>query len=237
MSEPQGQGTLGAVYFPERDTPTLDGAAPSRIARLPRRRRPMMIVVAAMLVGVGILVSVAMYQRVNRQVQVLVVARPVAEGSVITSSDLATGSIAATGVSYIPASQLRQVTGLVAGSALHPGMLLTASSLVSSLPPPPGRVIVGLSLRPSALPAGGLASGDQVNIVATPGIIGSNGGAASPNNSLTSPVAGIVEAVDARPNQDGNDVVDVLVPTWAGAAIIEQDSTTQLGLIITKQAR
>jgi SAF domain len=240
MSDPHGQGPFGTVYFPEPDTVAVqpgDGRArPSQLMPLPRRRRPMMIVAAALLVGLGILISVALYQRVDRQVQVLVVQRDIAAGSVITASDLGTASIAATGVSDIPAQQRSQVTGLVAASALHPGMLLAASDLVTSLPPPPGQVLVGVSLRPSALLASGVVPGDHVTLVATPGIIGENSSGGTPNDSLITPVAGIVQAVDTTPNQDGDVIVDVLVPAGAGAAVLQQDSTGQIGLMVTKQA-
>ncbi len=240
MSDARGQGPFGTVYFPEPDMVAVqpgDGrAAPTQLVPLPRRRRPMMIVAAALLVGLGILTSVAMYQRVSHQVQVLVVQRDVPAGSVITAADLGTASIAASGVSDIPVQQRGQVIGLLAASALHPGMLLAASDLVTSLPPAPGQVLVGVSVRPSALLAGGLVPGDHVMLVATPGVIGENSAAGALNDSLTSPVAGVVEAVDARPNQDGDVVVDVLVPARVGAAVVQQDSTGQIGLVITKQA-
>jgi hypothetical protein len=240
MSDPRGQGPFGTVYFPEPDTVAVqpgDGRArPSQLMPLPRRRRPMMIAAAALLVGLGILISVALYQRVDRQVQVLVVQRDIAAGSVITASDLGTASIAATGVSDIPVQQRSQVIGLVAASALHPGMLLAASDLVTSLPPPPGQVLVGVSLRPSALLASGVLPGDHVTLVATPGIIGENSSGGTPNDSLITPVAGVVQAVDTTPNQDGDVIVDVLVPAGAGAAVLQQDSTGQIGLMVTKQA-
>lgn len=211
MSDQRGHGPFGTVYFPEPDTVAVqagDGRArPSPLMPLPRRRRPMMIVAAALLIGLGILISVALYQRVNREVQVLVVQRDVAAGSVITAADLGTASIAATGVSDIPAQQRNEVIGLVA-----------------------------VSMRPSALLASGVAVGDHVTLIATPGVIGENSSAGSPNNSLITPVAGVVQAVDATPNQDGEVVVDVLVPTGAGAAVLQQDSTGQIGLIVTKQA-
>jgi hypothetical protein len=170
-------------------------------------------------------------------VQVLVVQQDIAAGSVITSADLGTASIAASGVSDIPAQQRNEVIGLVAASALRPGMLLAPADLVSSLPPPAGQVLVGVSVRPSALLAGGLVPGDHVVLVATPGVIGENSSQGSPNDSLVTPVAGVVQAVNATPNQDGDVVVDVLVPASAGAAVLEQDSTGQIGLIITKQAQ
>lgn len=240
MSDTRGQGPLGTVYFPAQDAVAvppgggLGGA--SQLARLPRRRRPMMIVAAALLIGLGVLISVAIYQRVNRQVQVLVVQRDVAEGSIITAADLGTGSIAASGISDIPARQRSQVIGLVAASPLHPGTLLTATDLGSSLPPPPGQVLVGVSVRPSGLLASGLVPGDHVTLVATLGVIGENSSGSAPNDSMTAPVTGIVQAIDAMPNQDGDVVVDVLVPTSAGAAVLQQDSTGQIGLVITKQA-
>jgi hypothetical protein len=240
MSDARGQGPFGTVYFPEPDTVAVhpgDGRVrPSPLMPLPRRRRPMMIVAATLLIGLGILISVALYQRVNRQVQVLVVQRDVSAGSVITAADLGTASIAASGVSDIPAQQRNQVIGLVAASSLHPGMLLAATDLVTSLPPPPGKVLVAVSMRPSALLASGVVAGDHVTLIATPGVIGENSSAGSPNDSLLTPVAGVVQAVDATPNQDGEVVVDVLVPTRAGAAVLQQDSTGQIGLIVTKQA-
>jgi hypothetical protein len=239
MSDPRVQGSLGAAFFPTQDTVALDEsdgrASRGELTRLPRRRRPMMIVAAALLVGVGILISVAMYQRVNRQVHVLVVQREVAAGGVINATDLGTASIAASGISDIPAQQLSQVVGLVAASALHPGMLLAASDLVTSLPPPPGRVLVGVSVRPSAVLASGLVPGDYVTLVATPGVIGENTQGA-PNLSMLLPVSGVVQAVDDTPNQDGDVVVDVIVPAAEGAEVLQQDSTGQIGLMITKQA-
>jgi SAF domain len=240
MTDSRGQGPFGTVYFPAPDIvavqPGDKPATHSQLVRLPRRLRPMMLVVAALLVGLGVLISVAAYQRLNRQVQVLVVQRDVALGSVVTSADLGAASITESGVSDIPARQRNQVIGLVAGSALHPGTLLAAADLATSLPPARGVVLVGVSLRPSALLASGLEPGDHVTLVATPGVIGENSAAATTNFSMTSPVAGIIQAVNATPNQDGDVVVDVLVPAGAGVGVVQEDSTGQIGLVITKQA-
>jgi hypothetical protein len=240
MSDPRAQGSFGTVFFPTQDTVAPQGsderANPSQLTPLPRRRRPMMIVVAALLVGLGILISVAEYQRVNHQVQVLVVQRDVAAGSVVSATDLGTASIAASGISDIPAQQRSQVIGLVAASALHPGMLLSASDLVTSVPPPPGKVLVGVSVRPSAVLASGLVPGDHVTLVATPGVIGENSQGGAPNLSMLLPVSGVVQAVDDTPNQDGDVVVDVIVPAADGGEVLQQDSTGQIGLLITKQA-
>lgn len=212
-------------------------ASPSvQLARLPRRRRPGMIALAVALVGAGILASTAVYTATNHRVNVLVVTADVPAGSVITAADVGTASVAASaGVEVIPASQIRQVVGQVAGSALHPGMLLAASELATSRPPGPGQVLVPLPLRPSVLPASGLQPGDRVLIVATPGSQGQAGSTATPP-VLTAPVAGVVEAVTIGTDSDGIKVVDVLVPAGKGPAVVEQASTGQFSLIVVRRA-
>ncbi|HUJ07862.1 MAG TPA: SAF domain-containing protein [Streptosporangiaceae bacterium] len=231
---------VGTAFHPEADSAftmgTRSSVRPAQLARLPRRRRPGMIALAVALVGVGILASTALYSATNHHVSVLVATVTVPAGSVITASDLGTASIAAgPGVRTIPTAQARQVIGQVAGTALYPGMLLTASELATSRPPAPGQVLVPLPMRPSVLPASGLSPGDQVLIVATPGAQGQAGSSSTPP-VLTAPVAGVVEAVSPGVDTDGFKVVDVLVPTANGAAVVQQASTGQLALIMTRRA-
>jgi hypothetical protein len=53
---------------------------------------------------------------------------------------------------------------------------------------------------------------------------------------LTHPVAGVVQKVDSVPDQDGFDVVDLLVPDADAVAVAEQASTAQTALIVTARA-
>ena len=139
------------------------------------------------------------------------------------------------GVQVIPASQMSQVVGQVAGTTLHPGMLLTAAELATQRSPAPGQVLVPLPVRPSALPASGLRPGDQVLVVATPGAQG-QAGSASAAPALSVPVAGVVEAVSTTANTDGFAVVDVLVPAKNGPDLAAQASTGQFAVIVTKRS-
>jgi len=229
----------GSAYHPEVDpgfAPRRQAARPAQLARLPRRRRPGMIALAVALVGLGILASTAVYAATNHRVPVLVATADVPAGSVITAADVGTASVSAgPGVGLIPAAQLRQVIGQVAGSALHPGMLLTASELTTLAPPGPGQELVPLPVRPSVFPASGLAPGDLVLIVATPGAQG-QAGASTATPVLQAPVSGVVEAVTRGADTDGYLVVDVLVATARGAALAQQASTGQFSLIVTKRA-
>jgi SAF domain len=194
-----------------------------------------MIALAVALVGAGILASAALYQRADHQVPVLLVTAPVPVGARITASDIGTTTVAAgPGLQVIPARQLRQVIGLVAATSLRPGTLLASSELTSSLPPARGQVLVPVALKPSALPASGLAPGDHVNVVATPGAQGESG-ASSGAPVLTAPVPAVVEAVNTVTDEDGFDVVDLLVASGFGTAVAQQASTGQFALVVTSR--
>jgi hypothetical protein len=209
-----------------------DGAATlpaARLSSLPRRRRPGMIALAFALVGAGVLASAALYQRVDRQVPVLLVIAPVPAGDTVSAADLGTATVAAgPGIRLIPARQLRQVVGLVAAGPLQPGTLLAPSELTSALPPGSGQVIVPVAVKPSMLPASGLAGGDQVLLVPVPG--------AQPA-ALGRPVAAVVQAVTTTPDQDGSDVIDLLVAGRSGPALARQAASGQLALIVTHRSR
>ncbi len=239
MSTPSGPA-IGTAFHPEPEPPRNGRARaasqPAALARLPRRRRPGMIALAIALVGAGILASAAVYTATNRRVPVLVAEADVPAGALITASDVGTASVSAgPGVQVIPASQLRQVVGQVAGTELHPGMLITAAEIGSQQPPIPGQVLVPLPVRPSALPASGLRPGDRVLIIPTPGAQGQAGsGNAAP--AMTGPVAGVVAAVNAAVSTDGFGEVDVLVPARFGANVASQASTGQFALIVTKRS-
>lgn len=234
---------VGTAYFPDSASPGParpkprgpSSPAPSvRLAKLPHRRRPGMIALAVALIGLGVMLSTSIYQSVNHRVRVVVVTAAVRPGSVLTASDVGIASVSAgPGVSLIPAGQIRQVVGEVAGSALYPGMLLTSSELATSQPPRPGQVLVPLPVRPSGLPASGLSPGDRVTVVAAPGAVGQSGTATAP--TLTRPVNGVVEAVSRVTGSDGYRVVDVIVPAYIGPELAKQAATGQFALIVTSR--
>ena len=236
MSTSKPAPGVGTAYHPEPDlVPNGSGTAPriGQLRGLPRRRRPAMIALSVALVGAGVLVSAGLYQRANHQVPVVLVTAAVPAGSPVTAADVGTTTVAAgPGVQLIPASQLQQVIGEIAATALRPGTLLAASELTRAQPPAAGQVLVPVPVKPSNLPASGLFPGDQVLAVATPGAAGGNGTAGP---VLTRPVAGVVQQVRNVPDQDGLDVVDLLVPASAGTAVAQQAATGQIALIVTRR--
>src|SRR5271166_890103 len=230
---------IGTAFHP-RVEPDRGGGGrssgfPVQLARLPRRRRPGMIALAVALVGAGILGGAFFYTATSRLVPVLVVTATVPAGAVIQATAVGTAEVSAgPGVQVIPASQLNQVIGQIAGTTLRPGMLLTAAELTTFRPPAPGQVLVALPIKPSGLPASGLAPGDRVLVVATPGVQGEAASSSAPP-SLTSPVPGVVEAVSQLPGAEGDQVVDVIVAAGNGVAVAEQVSSGQFALVLTKR--
>jgi SAF domain len=234
----QSPAGVGTAYFPATDVPPNGNAAlgqPSQLRRLPRRRRPAMVALALALAGAGVLVSAAAYQQVDHRVPVVVITAPVPAFAVITASDVGVADVSVpSAVHVIPGSQLSQVTGQIAAVTLRPGTLLAPADLTVAQPPGPGQVLVPVPIKPESLPASGLAPGDHVLIVATPGDQGQAGSSAAAP-SLPAPVAAQVEAVSAVIDQQGYDVVDLLVAAAAGPSVAEQASTGQFALIVIRR--
>jgi SAF domain-containing protein len=229
---------IGTAYFPSTDVPRNGKAhvEPSgQLRGLPRRRRPAMVALAIALAGGGVLVSAAVYQRADHQVPVVMITGSIPAMGVINASDLAVADVnVPAGVHVIPGSQLAQVTGEIAAVALRPGTLLAPADLTAAQPPAAGQVLIPVPLKPESMPASGLSPGDRVLIVATPGDQGQPS-SSSGTQSLPAPVPAVVAAVSLATDQDGFDVVDVLVTAAAGPGVADQVSTGQFALIVTRR--
>ncbi len=241
MSNHRSAG-IGTAYFPETDIAAngtghrgIDGQDAGRLRGLPRRRRPAMIALAVAMAGAGVVVSAAIYQRADHQVAVVMVTQAVPAGAVITPADLARTTVTVgSGIQVIPAAQIDQASGEIAAVTLRPSTLLAPSDLTTTQPPASGQELIAAPTKPYALPASGLEQGDHVLVVATSGQQGQAGSSAGPP-SLSVPVPGVVEAVNNVPDQDGFDVVDLLVSDSSAAAVASQVSTGQFALIVTKR--
>jgi SAF domain len=236
VSAGQQGGNFGTVFHPEPDPlPAGNGGPvrPGQLRPLPRRRRPGMIALAVALIGVGILGGAALFQRVNHQVPVLLVTTVVPAGTTLTAADLTAASVVlGAGVKAIPAGQEHQVVGLVAASTLRPGTLLAAAELTTALPPSRGQQLVPVALKPSQLPASGLAPGNQVIVISAPGAQGANSAAAGPGPSIP----GVVEAVSIRPDTDGMAVVDLLVAAANGTDLAREAAAGGIALVVTSRS-
>ena len=211
-----------------------NGARPGSLAPLPRQRRRSMLALGLVLAGLGALTGAWAWTSSSHRVTVLAVTRDVPPGTQVTAADLAPEAVSVgSGVKTIPAAQESQVAGEVAAVGLVPGTLLAPGDLTSALVPGKGQQLVPVDLKSTQLPASGLAPGEQVLVIATPGAAGQAGQAQSGAVPLTGDVPAMVYAV-SPPDDSGDVVVDLLVAAAAGPPVAQQDSTGQIALIVTK---
>ncbi|HET6758751.1 MAG TPA: SAF domain-containing protein [Propionibacteriaceae bacterium] len=141
------------------------GSPGSRLPATPRRRRPAVAALAALLVVGGALVAGVLAVRMDERQAVIQVSQDVAVGQKITSADITEARVAADVPGLIPSSRAKEVVGLFAKVAMSKGQLLDKSMLTRQGPLQPGKAAVGIVLAPGRVPAAGLASGDLVELV------------------------------------------------------------------------
>lgn len=215
---------------------TAAGGQPGRngavLAPLPRQRRRSMLALGVTLTGLGALAAAWLFTSSGHRVPVLEAARNIPAGAVITAADLSAATISGTGLTTIPARQEPQVTGTTAAVGLRAGTILVPADLTSAAVPGPGQQLVPVALKSSQIPASGLAPGDHVLVIATPGAAGQAAAGQSGTPALTAPADATVYQV-SPPGQDGTVTVDLLVAAAAGPPVAQQASTGQVALIVT----
>lgn len=144
---------------------STNGHAPpmgSDVADAPKRRRvpPLLVGVTVGVVAFGAFVALTPLQ--PRSVPVLVVRSAVAQGGVITRSELGVVSLAVPkGLAVLPASAEATVPGSHASAQLAPGQLLATSDFTTAAT---NQARVGLALRAGQFP-NDLAAGMRVAVL------------------------------------------------------------------------
>lgn len=202
-----------------------------QLAPAPGRRRrnwPRVGAATALALLCGAL-FVLLYASAGSRHPFLAVARAVAPGQLITSTDLTTARVTSdAALSPIPADEANLVVGRHAAVALLPGTLLTLSDLASGPLVAPGDASVGLDLKPGQLPAG-LEPGDSVLVIQT---AGSQSSALSSSSEPTVLGRATVLAVTPPPTDSptGNTVVTLVVSTSQVAQVVDEASAGQISL-------
>lgn len=191
----------------------------------------------AVIGGLGVVAcsmgTVAASHVLDPRTSVLVMARPVAAGEVITAADVHTVPVAVGGgIDAIPATQAADVVGRPAALPLAAGALLGGAAVGPSLFPPAGKAVAAVGLKPGMYPLH-LAAGDKVQVVlptqptpVTPPKPGS-----SPASPVTDPLVATVTAVSKADSQ-GVTVANLLLDA-DGAAKVAAASTSMPGVAVT----
>jgi hypothetical protein len=192
--------------------PTVNGAPtlgpPSVRTPLPTRQRRTGYAALGVLLIAGLGAAFGyLYTTAGEKVPVVVVTSAVSVGEVIERADLSTVDVAGD-LTAIAGANLDSVVGQRAAVGLLPGTILQRSMLTDADPTPAGMVQVGITVTGGRLPAGGVAPGDHVRVLALPAA-GATGAAADPKVVASDAV---VFAAIADPTRAGGTLLTVLVP-------------------------
>lgn len=148
-----------------RSSRAVKETAASRLPAAPRERRPLLAVLAVLLIVGGAVLAGFLATRLDHRVEMLAAVDTIEAGQVITREDLASTPVSSNLTTLIPADQIDQVVGRTARVEVAKGQLLDSSQLASAAIPGEGRQVVGVSLEVGRFPANGFKAGDLVDVV------------------------------------------------------------------------
>lgn len=206
------------------------GAAGDRLPRPPGRRRPGLAVLAVLLIVLGAAVAGLLALRIDERVPVLVARQRIGVGEQITKDDLSVARMATEGVAVIPADQTGQVIGRYANQEITPGRLIDAGMLKTSGLLTTGQAAVGVALAPGRFPAGGLETGDIVQVVR----------AVEGTGKVIAPRATVASVVDPSEGTFGSGansttVVTVVVDDSVSPAVAAAAMADQVSLVLLRR--
>jgi hypothetical protein len=145
--------------------PTLP--AGRRMPSAPRERKPLLVVLALLLIVVGAGAAGLLVTRMSHRVAAVEISQTIPQGQQIATADLAEVQIASdSGISYVPWSDTSIVIKDFAAEDIPKGTLLTASMVSATNTLANGRNVLGLALKDGQMPAN-LQVGNSVEIYST----------------------------------------------------------------------
>jgi hypothetical protein len=152
----------------DRASRRAGGTPAARLTGGPRRRRrlPYLLLGVVLVIGcaaAGLLVGA----QAGSRTPVLVLARPVTVGHVLSAADVREARISADGVDTIPAGSKDTVLGRPVAYSLPAGTVLSRAAVGAAQVPPQGQGIAAVALKAGQFPTG-LTSGSRVTVVVAP---------------------------------------------------------------------
>lgn len=192
-------------------SPTERPQAPTggpRVPRVPRHRRWWLLLLAVVFAATGGLGSYVLVSVADQREEVLVAARDIAWGAVITDADLGHALVALDRQGHvIRASERDAVVGQTAAQPVPAGGLLAPGHVIEQGVPGPGELLVGLRSEPGTIPARGLRPGEVVRVVPVAQThTGDDGGSADTASGFDARVLDV-----GQPDVQGVVTVDVVV--------------------------
>lgn len=201
-----------------------------RLPRPPRRRRAGLASLSLLMIVGGAAGAGLLAVRLDDRSPVLVAAGHIGAGQQIRAEDLATTSVAADGVSLIPASEASQLIGRYAATDIPAGRLLDPQMISTTGLLKQGRAAIGVVLKPGHAPASGLRAGDVVQLIR---VIDGKGAPLSDNATV-----GSVRAPEGGGfgSGGGDPVATILVDSKDAADIAAAAVADQIAIVLLSRS-
>jgi hypothetical protein len=209
----------------------MNGARPSATRSRPQPRGRLAVGAVGLLVlALAVAVFEAMVPKAPNSRAVLVATRSIRAGEVMAAGDVKAVTVASSQLAGIAASRRDRVVGQRAGLDIGAGQALVDADVGASAGPGTGEAVVGASLADGHFP-NGLAAGDTVVIVDTPG-----SGTANQPVAATKPGPGVELAAGRVLNitrtPDGTRMnVAMVVPTSTADAVAAASASDSVSLV------
>jgi Flp pilus assembly protein CpaB len=211
-----------------------------RISSTTHQRRPWQIGLGIALVLVCAAVAGAVFQSSAKKVSILVAAKSLPAGTVLTASDLATASIPASGnITAMAATGSAVVVGQQLDTPVYSGQVLVRQMLAATPQLASGEQVVGVLLKGDQMPSVALVAGDVVHVVAVPqagqgSTIGGNTGGTIGSTLVPSAT---VFAVGPAPANQTQYVASVSleIPGSEAAQVTSYAAADQIGLSLVSE--
>ena len=202
----------------------------------PTRRRPSWVLLGSLLVGLAGLLGAWVFTATTERISVMVAARDISPGEVITATDMSVVEMGKAGdLRAVQPSQQSLLVGraargpIPAGTVLNTGLFAEPGQVI-----PAGFVVIGAALDPGAAPTARLAAGDRVEVLGTVHVTASlPDGSPTPQASVLA--AGTVWSVE--PASKGTATaklwVSILVPEDTQTSVVQAAADGRLRLALT----
>jgi hypothetical protein len=196
----------------------------------PHRRRPMLALLAVLLIVGGAALAGVLAVRLDSRAEVIVLGRDVAAGEQITADMLDSTPVASEGLHLVPVDEADAVLGTYARVAIAQGQLLDTSMLTTAEPIGEGKAMVGVPLANGRVPSG-LRSGDVVRVVR----IGDGIGTVTPLAVALVLDTDRIEDEGLAGEGESSQRGTLLVTTEAADAVVDAAGNDQLGLALIER--
>lgn len=210
----------------EQQAPWAEPTLPAgrRMPSAPRERKPLLAVVALLLILVGGAGAGTLVLRSGQKVAAIEVTQQVNAGQQFTAQDFTQVMVPKTGLSYVPWNQAGQVMNFVAKTTIPSGTLLTPNMVTSSTNSLAGKDRVGVALKAGTMPLT-LQVGDHVELYA----LTRSDTCQTTANSVVDPDASVLAVSSTGA---GSALITVAVPTGTAAQVLCASAAGALGAVL-----